>query len=262
MFVWDGDPIAFTIGPLTLRWYGLFFASGFVIGYFIMQAMFKRLKYNTEDLDKLLVYIFAGTIIGARLGHCLIYEPDFYLSHPIEILKIWNGGLASHGGTVGVIVAYSIFIWRSKKYRFLELADMLSIPIALVCCFIRLGNFMNSEILGTPTDSAFGVVFARLGEDFARHPAMLYEACAYFATFIVLTCVYFAMKKRPDGFILGLMLLMIFTARVIIEPFKIEQADYQTNVGMNVGQLLSYPFIIAALALIIFVWYRYKKNAK
>lgn len=121
---------------------------------------------------------------------------------------------------------------------------------------------MNSEILGTPTDSAFGVVFARLGEDFARHPAMLYEACAYFATFIVLTFVYFAMKKRPNGFILGLMLLMIFTARVIIEPFKIEQADYQTNVGMNVGQLLSYPFIIAALALIIFVWYRYKKNAK
>lgn len=263
MFVWDGDPIALTLGPLTLRWYGLLFAAGFVIGYFIVQAMFKRLKYNTDDLDKLLVYIFLGTVVGARLGHCFIYEPEYYLSNPIEIFKIWNGGLASHGGTVGVIITYTIFIWRSKKYRFLELADMLSVPIALVCTFIRVGNFMNSEILGLPTDGSFGIVFARLGEDFARHPAMLYEAAAYFFTFIVLAAVYFGMKKRPDGFILGLMLLLIYTARFIIEPFKMEQADYDTNLGMNVGQLLSIPFILGSLALIIIVWMRYKKaNAK
>lgn len=261
MFVWDGDPIAFQIGFLTVRWYGLLFSGGFIIGYFMMIAMFKQAKYNTEDLDKMLVYVFLGTIIGARLGHCLIYEPEYYLAHPLDILKIWQGGLASHGGTVGVIVAFTIFIWRSKgKYRFFNIADMICVPIALVCTFIRLGNFMNSEILGKPTDSSLGVVFARLGEDFARYPAMLFEAFAYFMTFIILLSLYIWWKNRPQGMLLALLLFFIFSARFIIEPFKVEQADYSTNMALNVGQLLSIPFIIASLILMVFVYQKDKKE--
>ena len=233
MLVWAGDPIALSIGPVVLRWYGLLFAGG------------------------------AGTIIGARLGHCLIYEPDYFLAHPIEILKIWQGGLASHGGTVGVVLAFYLFIRFSRRYRFFDIADMLAVPIALVCTFIRIGNFMNSEILGKPTDSAIGIVFARLGEDFARYPAMLFEAAAYFIIFIILGVLYLKWHRRPEGFLLALLLFLIYTARFFIEPFKEEQADYSTGIALNVGQLLSIPFILGSLALMIFVtWYDRKRRAQ
>lgn len=251
MFIWDGDPVALSLGPVLMRWYGLLFAGGFIIGYFIMFSMFKRAKYNTDDLDRMLIYIFIGTLVGARLGHCLIYEPDIYLSHPLEILKIWKGGLASHGGTIGVVIAFFIFIKRSGKYRFFEIADMLTVPIALVCTFIRIGNFMNSEILGKPTNGNFGVVFARLGEDFPRYPAQLFEAGAYFVIFLILSVLYIKWHKRPVGFMLGLLLFLIYTARFFIEPFKEEQADYSTEMILNVGQLLSIPFIIGSLLLMV-----------
>lgn len=247
MFVWMGDPVAFSLGVVSLRWYGLLFALGFVIGYFMMYWLFKRAKYNTNDLDRLLVYIFVGTVIGARLGHCLIYEPEYYLSNPLEILMIWHGGLASHGGTVGVLVAFFIFIKRNKQYSFLEIGDMLCIPIALVCCFIRIGNFMNSEILGKPTGGDFGVVFARLGEDFPRYPAQLFEGGAYLLTFIVLTACYFLWRKRPKGMLIALLFFFIYTSRFFIEPFKVEQADYTTGIALNVGQLLSIPFIVGSI---------------
>lgn len=260
MFVWDIDPVAFSVGPVTLRWYGLLFSGGFVLGYFIMQAMFKRARYNTEDLDRMLFYVFLGTIIGARLGHCLIYDPSYYLAHPVDILKIWQGGLASHGGTVGVILAFTLFIRRSKgRYRFFEIADMIVVPIALVCTFIRIGNFMNSEILGIPTDSPFGVVFARLGEDFARYPAQLMEALAYYMTFILLLSLYIMWKKRPEGMLLAILLFCIFTARLLIEPLKIEQAEYSTHMALNVGQLLSLPFIAGSIVLMVYLFRRDRK---
>ena len=204
-----------------------------------------------KDLDKLLTFLFIGTIIGARLGHCLIYEPQFYLSHPLEILKIWHGGLASHGGTLGVLLAIYLFT-KSCNYRFLTIADMLCIPVALVSTFIRLGNFMNSEILGKYTDSPLGIVFARIGDAMPRYPAQLFEAFAYFIIFIILTLAYFYVKKRGPGFILGLLFILIFSARFIIEPFKVEQADYTTGIALNVGQLLSIPFIILGIILIIY----------
>ena len=256
MWVWDGDPIAFTIGAISMRWYGLLFAGGFVLGYGMMIAMFKRARYDTNDLDKLLLYVFLGTLIGARLGHCLIYEPGFYLSHPLEILMVWHGGLASHGGTVGVILAFAIFIYRSHKYKFFEIADLISIPIALVCTFIRIGNFMNSEILGKPTLGYFGVVFARLGETYPRYPAQLFEAAAYFITFLILAILYFTWKKQRQGVMLAVLLLCIYTSRFFIEPFKEEQADYSTEMWLNVGQLLSIPFIIGSLLLLIWRWRR------
>ncbi len=254
MFYWDADPIAFTLGPLTLRWYGLLFAGGFVIGYFIMQYMFKKRGYDQNDLDRLLLFIFAGTVIGARLGHCLIYEPDFYLSHPWEILKIWHGGLASHGGTIGVLLAIFIYFKLYKpQYTFFTLADMLCVPIALVCTLIRLGNFMNSEILGLPTNGSYGVIFARLGENFPRWPAQLMEAACYFLTFIILSFIYFKVKRRPQGFIMALLFFLIYTARFFIEPFKMEQADYSTHTMFTVGQLLSVPFALGGLLLMIYL---------
>lgn len=255
MFYWDADPIALSIGPVELRWYGLLFAGGFVIGYFIMQYMFKKRGYDQNELDKLLLFIFAGTVIGARLGHCLIYEPDFYLAHPLEILKIWRGGLASHGGTLGVLFAVFLYFKIYKpKYTFLTFADMVCVPIALVCTFIRLGNFMNSEILGIPTDSVFGVVFLRLGEDFARYPAQLFEAASYLVTFLILGYIYFFVKRRPQGLIFALLFFFIYAARFFIEPLKMEQADYSTHTIFTVGQLLSVPFMLFGLILAIYVW--------
>lgn len=253
MFISFADPTAFTLGPITVRWYGLLFSGGFIIGYIIMQLMFRQKHYNTQDLDRLLVYIFAGTVLGARLGHCLIYEPDFYLSHPLEILKVWQGGLASHGGAIGVTLAVMLFN-RKKKYGLMELGDMLCVPISLVACLIRVGNFMNSEILGIPTKADYGVIFARLGENFPRHPAQLYEALAYFLTFLILLAVYFLYKKRPHGLILGLMLIIIFSARLLIEPFKVEQADYSTGSFFTVGQYLSLPFVAVGIVIVLFAY--------
>lgn len=251
MFLWDANPIALSLGPVQIRWYGLLFAGGFLIGYFIMHKLFKKQNLNTEDLDKLLVYLFFGTIIGARLGHCLIYEPEYYLSHPIDILKVWQGGLASHGGTLGVIIALYLFI-KNRSYKFLQLTDFLAIPIALVSICIRIGNFMNSEILGKYTHSDFGIVFLRIGDIEPRYPAQLFEAFAYFLIFITLILSYRFIKNRGEGFLTGLLLTLVFVARLLIEPFKEEQASYNTNFFLNVGQLLSIPFILVGIGFIIY----------
>ncbi len=260
LFYSSVDPAALTIGPIILRWYGILFSGGFVAGYFMMHWFFRRKNYRTEDLDRLLIYLFVGTIVGARLGHCLIYDPDYYLANPIEILKIWRGGLASHGGTLGVLAAIYLFTLK-KRYHFLELCDMLAVPVAMVACFIRLGNFMNSEILGIPTGGNFGVVFTTLGETFPRYPAQLFEAAAYLITFIILLTVYLKGEhKIPRGMILSLLFLLIFTSRFFIEPFKEEQADYSTGTIFTVGQILSIPFIIAALLLMIYVFWRSRRN--
>ena len=261
MYVSTIDPTAFSFGPLSIRWYGLLFSFGFIIGYCIMQLFFKQKKYKTDDLDKLLVYIFVGTVIGARLAHCLIYEPDFYLSNPIEILKIWKGGLASHGGCLGVIIAVLIFL-KKNKYNFLELADMLCVPTALVCSMIRIGNFCNAEILGKATNSDYGVIFARIGETFPRHPAQLYEAIAYFAIFVLLLSIYLFVKRRPNGLIFGLLFTLAFIARIAIEPFKVEQADYNTDSIFTVGQYLSLPFVVLGIVIIIISYKKYKKTGK
>ena len=254
MFISSIDPIAFTLGPLTVRWYGLLFSGGFVIGYFIMQLMFRRKGYKTEDLDRMLVYMFLGTIIGARLGHCLIYEPDFYLAHPLEILKVWKGGLASHGGSLGVLLIMAYYCHK-YRYRFLDLGDMLCIPTALVCALIRLGNFMNSEIVGIPTHTDYGVVFTALGEDFPRHPAQLYECACYAAIFIGLLIFWlktYKAPKRAEGLIFGLFITLVFLSRFVVEFVKVEQADYSTGSALTVGQYLSIPFILAGIAVCVY----------
>lgn len=260
IFISNLDPVFFSIGPITIRWYGVLFSLGFIIGYFIMQYMFRSLKYKTEDLDKLLVMIFIGTVIGARLGHCIFYEPDFYLSNPIEIFKIWKGGLASHGGTIGVLIMVYLFA-KKNKYNLLQLLDMLSVPVALVSTLIRIGNFINSEIIGIETNTDYGVIFAKLGEIFPRHPVQLYESLAYFLTFIILGTIYFCIKRRPHGLIFGLLFVLVFGARIFIEPFKVEQADYSTGTIFTVGQYLSIPFIIVGFFVIFYAyWHNCRKE--
>jgi len=251
--VWNPDPVIFEIFSLQLRWYGLLFVSGFLIGFYIMHWMYQREGKDVKQLDRLLYYMFAGAVIGARLGHCIFYEPEYYfanLANMLEILYIWKGGLASHGGTVGMILAVYLF-QRNIEDSFLYITDRLSIPISLGAMSIRLGNFFNSEILGTKTDSVFGIIFSRF-DNVARHPAQLYEAAAYLFTFLLLFYLYKTrIKQLGDGFLIGTMFISIFSFRFLIEFVKLEQADYIPDLPLNVGHILSIPFIILGIILIL-----------
>lgn len=251
---WNADPVIFHIGSLGIRWYSLMFIIGFTLGWYLFKWFFTREKLPTSLLDPLLMTLIVATIVGARLGHCLIYEPDYFLSHPVEILKIWKGGLASHGGALGVILVMAWFCKRCH-YSFMELGDMMVIPTALVCCLIRLGNFMNSEIVGIPTHTDYGVVFTALGEDFPRHPAQLYECACYAAIFIGLLIFWlktYKAPKRAEGLIFGLFITLVFLSRFFVEFVKVEQADYSTGSALTVGQYLSIPFILAGIAVCVY----------
>ncbi len=179
---WDVNPEIFRIGSFAVRWYGLLFASSFLFGYFIMLRIFKNENLSDALLDKLTVYMALGVIIGARLGHCLIYEPEYYLSKPIEILKVWKGGLASHGAAAGILIAVGIFAYKEKKGYFWVL-DRVAIVVALSGFFIRMGNLMNSEIYGIETTVPWGFVFLRNGETAPKHPTQIYEGLSYLLIF-------------------------------------------------------------------------------
>lgn len=250
-FVWDTDPIIFKLFSLQLRWYGLLFVSGFIGGFYLMQWMYKREGKDVRQLDRLLYMMFAGAVIGARLGHVLFYEPEYYLANPLEILYIWKGGLASHGGSLGMLLAVYLFK-RSSTDSFLYIADRLSITVALGATAIRIGNFFNSEILGTPTQSIFGIIFARV-DNVPRHPAQLYEAAAYLFTLLLLLYIYKNKAgKLGDGFMLGTLLISAFSFRFLIEFVKQEQATYVLNLPLHVGHWLSIPFIILGAVLLYY----------
>jgi phosphatidylglycerol:prolipoprotein diacylglycerol transferase len=247
---WDVDPNLLQLGPVRIRWYGLMFLMGFTIGYFIVKWMCKVEKKSFERLENLLIYVVLGTAIGARLGHCLFYEPDYYLSHPIEIFKIWEGGLASHGGTVGVIFAIWLYARKHPEFSFMWILDHLSIPTALIAGFIRIGNLMNSEILGRPADLPWSFVFQRI-DQIPRHPAQLYESFTYIALFLITITMYRRKPIRPPGLFFGIMLVWIFSWRIVWEMFKENQESFEQGMTLNMGQLLSVPFIIAGIILII-----------
>ncbi len=248
-FVWDANPVALSFGPVHLYWYGILFATAILSGLEFMKWAFKIEHKDESVIEPLFLYTVIGIVVGARLGHCLFYEPDFYLAHPMKIFAVWEGGLASHGGGLGAIIA---LYFGAKKYKcdFLWLLDRLVIPTALFGFFVRMGNFMNSEIVGIKTDVSWGIIFARVDE-FARHPTQLYEAFAYLAIFLLLFWIY--AKKREKfkiGFIFGLFLTLVFTARFVIEFVKTRQADYSFGIGLSTGQLLSIPFLILGIFLI------------
>ena len=249
--VWEGSPTIFSLGSFELRWYSLMFALSFYLGHRIMKKVYLEHGRSEDLLDPLLWHLAIGTIVGARLGHCLLYEPEYYLSNPLEILFVWKGGLASHGGAVGVFIAVILYC-RKYKESYIWLLDQLSIPIVLSASFIRLGNFFNSEILGHQTDVPWAIVFKRI-DSIPRHPAQLYEALAYFSIFMILKV--FTMKaesKIVQGRMFGFLLSSVFTVRVLIEFVKIRQEAYDTTFVLNTGQLLSIPFIFIGLYLYLF----------
>jgi prolipoprotein diacylglyceryl transferase len=255
---WDVSPILINLGPLSVRWYGLLFALGFIIGYEIFLWIYKVEGKKQKDLDNFTVVMILSTVIGARLGHCFFYEPEFYLSHPIEILAVWKGGLASHGAAIGILLGIWIYTSYKKEYKFLWILDRLVITVALAGALIRLGNFFNSEILGMPATVPWAIIFAKV-DMVPRHPAQLYESIAYFIIFIVLILMYKNYKKDlPEGRLFGIFLTFVFGARFIIEYMKERQSDLEINMILHLGQLLSIPFIIAG----IYFWvrsYRFKQ---
>ncbi|MDT8446273.1 MAG: prolipoprotein diacylglyceryl transferase [bacterium] len=247
---WNVDPVLLHLGGFELRYYGLLFAAGFYIASIGLGRMFSAEGRDPKDLDVLLGYTIFGVVVGARLVHCLFYEPGFYLSHPLEILKVWKGGLASHGGVMGVFAAVYWFS-RKKGYSFLWLLDRASIWAALGGALIRLGNLFNSEIVGQPTGGDWGLVFERV-DQLPRHPTALYEAACYLLVYAVTHALYTRSKdKRFGGRLFGLAMFGVFAARAVIEGLKENQAAFEADMWLNMGQLLSLPFMALALFLML-----------
>ena len=260
--VWDISPYILQLGGFEIRWYGLLFGLSFVFGYMIMQRIFKNEGIPQEVLDKLSMYMLIGTIAGARLGHCLFYEPSYYLSHPIEMLLpiSFKGGfhfpgyqgLASHGAAIGNAIALYLF---SRKYKkpFLWVTDRVVIVVALAAFLIRTGNLMNSEIYGVATDLPWGFIFARNGETVAKHPTQLYEGLTYLLIFFGLVWIYIKNgAKSPHGLIFGTFLTGIFGFRFFVEFIKESQVSFEDSMTLNMGQLLSIPIVLIGLFLIFY----------
>ena len=248
--VWNVDPVLFSWGPISVRWYGVLFALGFFQGFWILNWMFRREGKPVEDLDDLFLYLFIGVLVGARLGHCLFYDPQYYLSHPLEILKIWKGGLASHGGAVGVLLTGYFYSKRHPGYSMLWMLDRGTLGLAIVSALIRIGNLFNSEIVGLVTTVPWAFIFERV--DFLpRHPVQLYEALSYLAIAGVMLYGYLHWVNRmKDGFLSGVFMVLMFSARFFLETFKTRQAAYGIDNYLSVGQWLSIPFFLAGVFLI------------
>lgn len=260
-FVWDVSRIIFEIPILGLpiRWYSLLFAGGLIGAYYILRFMFIAEHKKLEPLETLPTYIVIATLIGARLGHTLFYEPQIYLNDPIKILKIWEGGLASHGGFLAVIIAY---VFYAKKYKsefsFFWIVDRSAIAAMFSAGCIRLGNFFNSEIIGLQTDVPWAVKFKKI-DMIPRHPTQLYEALGFFWLCLMFFIVYKKLgRKVPEGRIFGLVLVFGMGYRIFIEQFKENQAAFEQGMTLNMGQILSIPFIVFGVYFALLLHHRSK----
>lgn len=258
---WNADPVLLQLGPVAIRWYSLMFVIGFTFGYYLFKRFFVREGIKTELLDSLLYTLVLATIVGARLGHCLFYQPDYYLGSWngfLEIFMPWKGGLASHGGAIAIIIA---IIWYARHYGpkngfdFVWLMDHLAIAVAFVATLIRLGNLFNSEIYGDVTSLPWGFIFERNGETEPKHPTQLYEAGAYLILGIILLALY---NRRLDkiyrGFFIGVFLIGCFGSRFLIEFIKEPQVEFEQNMTYDMGQLLSIPFILLGIGFLVYAW--------
>ncbi len=249
---WNVSPEIFTLGPLQVRWYGLFFALGFLFGYNHGEKMFKHENIDLKWLESLFIYLIVATVVGARLGHVLFYGWDYYSQHPIEILYVWQGGLASHGGVLGIIIAMILWSRNVSKRSILWVLDRVVVPSIFVGALIRFGNLMNSEIYGMQTTLPWGFIFERNHETVAKHPTQIYEAFSYLLTFGVMLYMYWKTKAKDyQGMLLGVFFIMVFTARFLVEFIKEDQEAFEATMSLNMGQWLSIPFIITGIVLII-----------
>jgi phosphatidylglycerol:prolipoprotein diacylglycerol transferase len=252
MIHWNVNPEIFHIGIISIRYYSLLFMLSFIVGIYIFQWVYKRENKPKEALDPLLIYMLLGTVIGARLGHCLFYDASYYLSHPIKIFKVWEGGLASHGAAIGILLSLYLFSRKHPEQPFLWLVDRIVITVALAGSFIRLGNLFNSEIIGKPADVPWSFVFERV-DNIPRHPTQIYESVAYFIIFVILFRIY---KKygsaTPRGYLLGLFLVLVFGFRFFVEFLKENQVAFESGMALNMGQILSIPAVIGGMILIYY----------
>ena len=256
---WNIDPVIVHLGGFELRWYSLLFVGGFVLGWFIMRSFFRREKINEALLDPMLYMLLICTIVGARLGHCLFYQPDYYLGSWAgfwEIFMPWKGGLASHGGTIAIILGiwwYAHKYGRANGFDFVWVLDHLVIPVSFAACFIRLGNLFNSEIYGDPTQLPWGFVFQRNGETVPCHPTQLYEAGTYLLLGLLLWFLYWKKaEKLHRGTFVGLFMLICFGSRFLIEFIKNDQVEFEADMLLNMGQLLSIPFILLGIGFLVY----------
>ena len=264
--VWNPDTELCRFLGLPIRYYSLMWMVGLVAAYFIVRKLYRDRGIKDETFEPLFFYCFIGILIGARLGHCIFYEPEYYLTsgkHFIEMLlpirfmpqggikMVGYSGLASHGGTIGIIIAMIMYCHK-YKVKILECIDMVCVATPLTAACIRLGNLMNSEIVGKPTGTDWGFIFVQNGEDFARHPAQLYEAIAYIIIFIAILLIYRRHKEKiGTGFYFGFCIAAIFAFRFFIEFCKEVQVDFEEGMALDMGQLLSIPFVVAGVWLIL-----------
>lgn len=255
--VWDPST-GLDLGFITLHYYSLMFVIAFGLGWFLMKRIYVREGIDLEKLDSIFIYAVVATLIGARLGHVFFYDWEYFQHHLLEIVLPvkfepefeFTGfrGLASHGAAIGIIVAMYLYSKKVIKKPILWVLDRVVIPVASGAVFVRLGNFFNSEIIGQPTGSDFGVVFSKLGEDFPRHPTQLYESGAYLLVFLILWFLYWKTNKREkQGYLFGLFLVLLWTVRFFVEFIKENQVGFEETMALNMGQWLSIPFIILGL---------------
>lgn len=248
---WNIDPELIRVGPLAIRYYSLMFVIGFITMEKYVKGLFSRSGKDPNLVSTLTVYIIAGTFIGARLAHCFFYEPGYYLSNPLAILKVWEGGLASHGGYAGVIIAVVLFLRKHKNIDFLWLMDCIAGPCLFVGSLIRIGNFFNSEIVGKVTDVPWAIVFERV-DPLPRHPAQLYESIGYFTIALILAYMFRAKEgKLRNGTVLATAIILSFTFRFFVEFFKDNQSTLSSGLAINMGQILSIAFAAFGVALLL-----------
>jgi len=236
------------------------FVSSLIFGVLLMRRIFRLEGRPVDNLERLFVYVVIGTILGARLAHCFLYDPSYYLGNPIEILKVWKGGLASHGGGLGILIAIFLYSRNRPEEPYLWLLDRVALAGGLGGFFVRLGNLFNSEIIGTPTRLPWAFVFEKI-DGIPRHPVQLYESVTYGLIFVLLLAIYNKQRFRvKQGFLTGLFLVLVFTARFLLEFVKTRQACYGSNLAFSVGQLLSIPFVLAGIVLTIHAYCKTDTN--
>ena len=246
---WNISPDFHLLG-LTFHWYGIIFGLNFIQGYLLLQYILKREHFPVKWADGALLAMALGTVIGARLGHILFYSPQYYFSHPIQILKIWNGGLASHGAAIGIIIALWIFSRITTHKPLLWILDRLMIPITIGCFLVRTGNLINSEIIGLPTKVPWAFIFSRV-DLIPRHPSQLYEAISYLSVASLLTFLFYKTNFiKIQGRFTGIAFTLVFLLRFLIEFTKENQSPFENNLTLNMGQLLSIPFFIIGITLL------------